>query len=377
MREHGDFAEEFHVSWNCHRAFWPDTDGSQTGKSEDVKARRQKELSTLTWPDFRRYTAHVGSYAPREFTYDSDVVPAFSGIVSMWTKVFPGGFLYGLPVLYFDVALLWTRHGYSKRKINETSHESIRPPSWSWMHWRGGNGYCQHPFWNAFPSTGFSDGTAYHGVVVDPLVRWFYTGAGGAHIPIESNYHKYRSFAEDSESTPPPGWSRIPRRSSERTIIKYVTPYAPREWFYFPIPLVDTSLAVTIPMPVSSKITCQTEHAFFHLVRLESDRDCDLTRIHDADGLSSGVLMERGDVPEPTGNNRRVEVIAISTSRVGGSVRDGEISYLRKYFPRHLDFYNVLWIEWIDGVAYRKNLGHITKPAWEAADRELIDVVLG
>jgi hypothetical protein len=42
-----------------------------------------------------------------------------------------------------------------------------------------------------------------------------------------------------------------------------------------------------------------------------------------------------------------------------------------------VNLYNVLWIEWTDGVAYRKAVGQVTKAAWEAADRELIDVVLG
>jgi hypothetical protein len=41
------------------------------------------------------------------------------------------------------------------------------------------------------------------------------------------------------------------------------------------------------------------------------------------------------------------------------------------------EYYNVLWIEWIDGIAYRRAVGQVTKEAWQAGDRELIDVKLG
>lgn len=41
------------------------------------------------------------------------------------------------------------------------------------------------------------------------------------------------------------------------------------------------------------------------------------------------------------------------------------------------EFYNVLFIEWKDGIAYRKALGRVSKIAWEAADKESVDVILG
>lgn len=41
------------------------------------------------------------------------------------------------------------------------------------------------------------------------------------------------------------------------------------------------------------------------------------------------------------------------------------------------EFYNVLWVEWVDGVAYRKGVGKVWKGAWESLEREDIDLVLG
>jgi hypothetical protein len=42
-----------------------------------------------------------------------------------------------------------------------------------------------------------------------------------------------------------------------------------------------------------------------------------------------------------------------------------------------VQFVNVLWIEWIDNVAYRRGLGHIVKSVWEENGKDKIEVVLG
>lgn len=41
------------------------------------------------------------------------------------------------------------------------------------------------------------------------------------------------------------------------------------------------------------------------------------------------------------------------------------------------EFYNVLWIEWKDGIAYRKGVGRVKKSMWEAQPLEWIQVTLG
>jgi hypothetical protein len=41
------------------------------------------------------------------------------------------------------------------------------------------------------------------------------------------------------------------------------------------------------------------------------------------------------------------------------------------------EYYNVLWVEWRDGVAYRKACGRVMKSAWECQELEWVDLVLG
>jgi hypothetical protein len=38
---------------------------------------------------------------------------------------------------------------------------------------------------------------------------------------------------------------------------------------------------------------------------------------------------------------------------------------------------NVMWIEWEDGIAYRKAIGRVWAEVWERQDREKVDIVLG
>jgi hypothetical protein len=42
-----------------------------------------------------------------------------------------------------------------------------------------------------------------------------------------------------------------------------------------------------------------------------------------------------------------------------------------------IEYYYVLWIEWEDGIAYRKGLGRILKDAWDREAGDEIDLVLG
>jgi hypothetical protein len=41
------------------------------------------------------------------------------------------------------------------------------------------------------------------------------------------------------------------------------------------------------------------------------------------------------------------------------------------------DYYNVLWVEWIDGIAYRKGLGRVFKDIWDRQEPEHVHLILG
>lgn len=52
--------------------------------------------------------------------------------------------------------------------------------------------------------------------------------------------------------------------------------------------------------------------------------------------------------------------------------RVDEIKVLNSYA-----FYNVLWIEMVEGVAYRKAVGRVWKDAWKQQATKDVDILLG
>jgi hypothetical protein len=70
------------------------------------------------------------------------------------------------------------------------------------------------------------------------------------------------------------------------------------------------------------------------------------------------------------------ELIAISVS-----ISEGFVSSVLRMIGTSTEtgdaVYNVLWIEWVDGIAYRKAIGQVAKSAWDSHTDDWIDVVLG
>ena len=79
--------------------------------------------------DLSRYIYHVELYTMRTLTFPDDVLNAFNGITSIYARQLNTDFYYGLPVIYFNITLLWCPFEEIKRR------EGF--PSWSWTGWIG------------------------------------------------------------------------------------------------------------------------------------------------------------------------------------------------------------------------------------------------
>jgi hypothetical protein len=99
------------------------------------------KLFMHSWPELHGYRQLVCDFSCKDLTYPKDVVDSFSGVTTLLSDVFYGGFLYGLPEIFFGVALLWIISGPATRrnpKRQNCSKSSL--PSWSWMGWQGSIG---------------------------------------------------------------------------------------------------------------------------------------------------------------------------------------------------------------------------------------------
>lgn len=93
---------------------------------------------------FREYIVLASAYSRRNFTFQEDVINGFTGIMTTLCSYFPEpqNFLVGLPVSYFDQAILWYPAGPLDRRTFATFASIKVPlPSWSWLAWKGNIGY--------------------------------------------------------------------------------------------------------------------------------------------------------------------------------------------------------------------------------------------
>lgn len=405
------------------------------------------------WPDFRAYLSFAEEYSPRLLTYDSDALSAFSGILDAINPYYPGGFLQGLPELYFDVALLWQPRDPLRRR---RSHEGqYCPPSWSWLGWEGELDLeiCEHGL--EYPLTyGYSRPCVYT-MNTYPLTRWFKSaGDLGSKTPIDNSYYRYYhlrvpNFDRASEALPETdflhrvtnpatlpngevendelwldGWtlSALDYGDDKLSAIRYEGP-----WPSYRHKSVDGLEAASYPLPVGKPpiplqnpdlkyLYFRSSRAYFFmgdmLERYQENRpvSCASVLLLDKQCDIAGFLrLNATEIPDRQPG--RCELVAVSTGQAhirsytmplildeisnpeclnriaevhGGSKDfpkdsrelDTEEQYLRNFIGVY-PWYNVLWIEWVDGIAYRKALGRVFKEVWEAQDLEEVNVILG
>lgn len=126
------------VFWECDASVWdmfrllPRTDNHHGERRGDIGAR----LMAATRPDFSLYVDLVCPYNGRDLTYSGDGLSACSGMLNRLARSFPGGFIYGLPKLAIDHALLWQPLRRCYRRKGLATGTDFPFPSWSWCGWQ-------------------------------------------------------------------------------------------------------------------------------------------------------------------------------------------------------------------------------------------------
>ncbi|KAE9364341.1 hypothetical protein N431DRAFT_473935 [Stipitochalara longipes BDJ] len=111
-------------------------------------------------------------------------------------------------------------------------------------------------------------------------------------------------------------------------------------------------------------------------------RKCLLVELCDFNGLRTGVIESHFTDEKDYIQGSQCDLIAISilsVTQYSANRRDVPDMSLMTALkgPDRAVFYNVLWVEWDDGIAYRKAVGRVVKDAWEKQDLEEIEVGLG
>ena len=365
------------------------------------------------WPDVRQYIEMVREYNTRNLTFPADGLRAIAGLIEVWNRSFHGGFICGLPQMFFDNALLWQPRYLLHRRISEKSGNSIMlAPSWSWAGWKGEIDSSQ---WAS--EWDYLSLESHRGAVIWKLtstVEWSYGVSREHQQPIDVSSHRYRRCHSDESVPLPPGWSRKPAAAGTMTDEGHATQIANNELtkhthfvhirfpginFSYPVPLPkkgDQNRSQTLPQFLFGR----TRRGYFKelpkqglLGRVYDERRPCLTSgilifLQDNHGKWAGMLqLHEEALVESHANtlqdhSSKFELVSISAGTFSSVNKAQCFSVWRSLgyewiVPDRSEFYNVLWIEWKDGVAYRKGLGRVVKEAWESQATEWIDLTLG
>ncbi|KAL8366521.1 hypothetical protein RB595_005018 [Gaeumannomyces hyphopodioides] len=397
--------------WECHCHTWSED------SSERLDVKCGKKLADIfrdsyfpPWPNLHMYLQLVAAYNNRQLTFDDDILAAFAGITTSLRSAFQGGFLFGLPEIFLDVALLWRPMGPCRRRTSSGNEMAARKapgtalPSWSWIgwqtevdphSWKCGYDYIKSANVVSWPGSKYDVALkASSSWQLKPTVQWYV--ADGLDSPARPVIGDYRRYQRSGET--PAGWSRYSLPFEGPGDVEFVHLSDTKTRFRFPVPLPPEEDPSLPSIQESPFLYCQTTRVFFQMESLLPGRI--VTSLYDSDGKWAGVVrMQVGEedfvrpaaekditsLLEPcVGGSRRQreEFIAISE----GVARNGwnEAGFLEEWSykkrPRDTPFYeffNVLCVTRQDGICYRKGVGRVLKSAWLKQMPELLEVTLG
>ena len=391
------------VHWECQCNVWHEEMilGAESEKYIDPRLG----VILAGFPDLGSLADLISEYNERELRYEEDALPGIAGLLSVVSRSFTGGFLYGLPEMLFDRALGWKpfwgcinlrRRAQSDRpSSSQLSHFSL--PSWSWIGWQGlvahGHGEAAR----------ISDRQIWIEETT-PITAWYTSSSpsGSSLRRIRSTWFENRDSYKDFTKPLPEGWTRhkvLANDSSEGEarlypdgcsgqVFKHCNMPDDRfDSFYFPFPVTDIQESTPPLTPdQTSYIFCETKRARLWAHQTEHERfekDKNIVTICNKGGRSIGALhlhneeqLER--FPKTAANDApgmQIELVAIYRSRKYAKTFDKEQQ--RYTYPHTVtESYQVLWVEWMDGVAYRLASGHVGKGDWEDSDLEDVSLIL-
>jgi hypothetical protein len=371
------------ISWMCDRSQWREELLQSFGRPRKwnrVRKRPETPMGIMTmitpYPSLQRWGNLVEKYSSRAFTHENDFVRAFAGATNVFDPTFPGGFVHGLPRFFLDIALLWY-------PANELSRRS-EGPSWSWTGWKGkvecsqasilfdpGRSH-ESDFWTSWELL----------ASLKPIATYqeeYLNGTQPLGATTLNDFYNYQALRNLPNEKLPDGWERIEHPQS----VYFTHPKTGGHHFKcaYPVPqAVDSNgsmiaradtpssyLVCTAPIATLS-IGVEGLYQRFELL-LENAYVGDLI-VHNIYEVCMRHTLEHSSC----------ELIAISEVEVHNAASADFVLNPRHFayeLPDGCSYYNVLWIHWENGIAYRKGIGAVNKDAWDSLGAEVRTFKLG
>jgi len=374
-----------HVAWLCRKARWEeDVISEADGVPLTPLGSDYQNLNTKPWPHLTLWAQLISSYNRRKLTYESDAIVAFSGVQSVLERSFLGGFCYGLPEVFFDVAILWQPMNPLKRRSGGGL------PSWSWVGWRGiidpSSFYAGHEYLHlpGEGEPGYEEDTEPQATSwrIRPLVEWFQVNPNtGEKRAISNDHHKWRERGQRSPQLPD-GWRCHRYNASSKVYRQHELAGETR--FAYPVPLSMGSVNLAHPGRWPPYLALDTECAFFVVgdqIPPQSHRTCLFVSLLDMQGTWTGAMRlpvaATGDAPIGVD----CETISISAGFANNSADESHFldEWLLPERPKQggvYESFNVMWISRDGDWVARCALGRVEKGAWRRGRRKKCSVQL-
>lgn len=306
---------EREVSWECHCTVWFEGMDVVEGQCQNNTEVVAQGFSFAVPANLWDYACHVEQYNRRALTFPEDALDAFGGILTTLSTVFIGGFICGLPRMFFDAALLWYNKSPLERRRAVRDQMRAMLPTWAWAAWGGATTFRDHV---KTPDS------------IKPLVQW-----------------KYRAHSQDEWQPIAPDQNQQDSTSQTATgelkaCVRADTTQKDQGNGNHKAPAMPRKLN-------SHSLFSQPLRSFFRIGEVYGSVQILLAK-------SAGMLTSC-EALSVNSRGQLCEVVAVSA--LSGN-----------------DIYNVLWIEWDNGIAHRKGAGWITKSAWSGQKSETIDLIL-
>ncbi|KAL8849155.1 MAG: hypothetical protein Q9221_005832 [Calogaya cf. arnoldii] len=337
------------VTWMCHAATYEEP---IRASAEDDDPRHPEELlsqqrnrpsnepQALNFamrpplrPDLRQWTTLVESYNKRMLSFDEDVMNAFSGVTTTFNGLCNEAILWGIPEMSFDYCIIWKpRSSLRRRRASCNSSAENKLPSWSWAGWQG---HIHHEC---------SEGKPFE-IKLQPVVKWYKSRTSDT---VGSDL----SLVKNAGSLHWPTAIRIPYSAPDNES-RYLIFNAQRAWLL-----------------VGQYIEAADESWTAGIVSL-----------YDKIGNWAGSLRLHTSPSNGPRIGEACELLALSlgSTETGSADQSSVLSDDAEHHPvtKVYEFYNVMWIEWENGIAYRKAVGTVYEDRWQMQNPKWIRVVLG
>jgi hypothetical protein len=321
--------EQQSMRWECRDASWVE-DLRDAAPMADLG--KQWDTDGISNPGIIDLNIVINGYNTRQLGYNSDAFPAFCGFQRILSKSYEQGFINGMPIKFFDVAMAWIP-GMDDVRRKKTDKNDLDPPSWSWLGWSG-----EVDITFSGDAEVLEDQTS-ASLYVNKLVDWY------SMTTLKAPKKPLRESSQDG--SPSFNVALEPLFLYCRT---HSTTFASAG------PLHDKEIDRELCGP-------------WFQVRNHSGRWCGVLRLH--------AVEDVADL------NEEMELVAISRGHCPDKKPDHALYGLTEWHAlerpkRGLDYhyYNVLWVVRDGEVAYRKAIGRISKEAWEDSDIKPTDLIL-